>query len=59
MVECGFIDTIDELADSVLEFHDKPEFWKAILGSGSKYFVHIKKTEYTYLDFRSFVHLKI
>ena len=37
-----FVDTIDELGDSTLEFHDKPEFWKPALGSVPKYFVHIK-----------------
>lgn len=40
--EYKFIDTIDELIDSTLEFHDKPEFWKAVLGSSPKYFVHVK-----------------
>lgn len=40
--EYKFVDTIDELIDSTLEFHDKPEFWKAALSSSPKYFVHVK-----------------
>lgn len=39
--EYKFVDTVDELADSTLEFNDKPEFWKAALGSGPRYFVHV------------------
>lgn len=40
-----FVDTIDELTDSILEFHAKPEFWKAALGSVPRYFVHVKDNE--------------
>lgn len=39
--DCKFVDTIDELTDSTLEFQDKPEFWKPALGSGPRYFVHV------------------
>lgn len=41
-IEYKFVDTIDELTDSTFEFHDKPEFWKAALSSGPRYFVHVK-----------------
>jgi hypothetical protein len=40
-----FVNNINELTDSTLEFYDKPEFWKATLGSGPKYFVHVKNKE--------------
>ncbi|WP_422350639.1 DUF3883 domain-containing protein [Flagellimonas sp.] len=41
-LEYKFVDTIEELTESTLEFHGKPEFWKPALGSGPRYFVHIK-----------------
>jgi len=41
MTNHRFIENTDELIDSTLEFHNKPEFWKAVLGSAPKYFVHI------------------
>jgi len=40
--EYKFVDTIEELINSTHEFHDKPEFWKAALGSVPRYFVHVK-----------------
>lgn len=37
-----FVDSEQELAQSTIEFFDKPEFWRASLGSAPKYFVHIQ-----------------
>ncbi|NML24031.1 DUF3883 domain-containing protein [Pseudoflavitalea sp. G-6-1-2] len=37
-----FVDNIDELISSTLEFYGKPEFWKAAIGNGPRYFVHVK-----------------
>jgi hypothetical protein len=45
MTDYKFVDTIDELTYSTLEFYDKPEFWKAALGSAPKYFVHFQNNE--------------
>lgn len=37
-----FIDNEIELAESIVEFFEKPEFWRATIGNAPKYFVHIK-----------------
>lgn len=39
-VHNNFVKTIDELINSAEEFYFKPEFWKAVLGSSPKYFIH-------------------
>jgi uncharacterized protein DUF3883 len=40
--EHKFVTSIDELIDSAIEFYSKPEFYKEVLRSSPKYFVHIK-----------------
>lgn len=42
MADLGYRFVLDknELSASVNEFHSKPEFWRAVLGSSPKYFVH-------------------
>lgn len=37
-----FVDNEKELAQSIVEFFSKPEFWKATIGNAPKYFVHIQ-----------------
>lgn len=37
-----FIDNKRELAQSIIEFFNKPEFWKATIGNAPRYFVHFE-----------------
>lgn len=37
-----FVETIEELTDSVLEFNSEPKAWRKLLGPVPKYFVHVK-----------------
>lgn len=53
-----FVDSEQELAQSTIEFFDKPEFWRASLGSAPKYFVHIQMAKNIVSGFQSFVHSK-
>lgn len=41
----SFIETQEQLADSVLSFMGAPEYWRDAIGNNPKYFVHIKNGE--------------
>lgn len=37
-----FVETKLDILKSVVEFSEKPEYWRAIIGNAAKYFVHIQ-----------------
>ncbi|MBN8696953.1 MAG: DUF3883 domain-containing protein [Bacteroidetes bacterium] len=53
-----FIENELELIQSVVEFFDKPEFWKATIGNAPRYFVHIKNKNQHYFGLSKFCAFK-
>jgi hypothetical protein len=43
MATFPFVENSDQLIDSVVEFYSKPEYYKQVLRSSPKYFVHFKQ----------------
>ncbi|ALM47422.1 hypothetical protein AMR72_00035 [Flavobacterium psychrophilum] len=53
-----YVEKLDELYDSLFEFNEKPEFWRAALGSAPRYFVHTKFNGSHYFGMSKFCVLK-
>ncbi len=53
-----YITNSKQLFKSVVEFFEKPELWRQVLGSNAKYFVHTKKGSKDYFAMSKFCVLK-
>lgn len=53
-----YITNRKELFKSVVEFYEKPDLWKDVLGSGAIYFIHSKKGNEHYFAMSKFCVLK-
>src|SRR5690606_32392244 len=50
----NFVNSQNQLASSVLEFFEKPEFWKATIGNAPRYFVHLQIDKQHYFGLSKF-----
>jgi hypothetical protein len=53
-----YVEKLDELYDSLFEFNEKPEFWRAALGAAPRYFVHTQSGGRHYFGMSKFCVLK-
>lgn len=49
-----YVRDLSDFINAVIEFNEKPEFWKPILGSGSRYFLHLEQNGKHYFGLSKF-----